>query len=75
MISFLRFLAYVGGVSLVLNIVMGIYIYAIGVSGNLRSDWQSIVGILVFGNMVIAGILVAIGMLISHFIGEVEEVT
>lgn len=66
-----RFLAWIGGSSLILNIAMGIYIYALSATGNLRPDWMPITGKLMMENMMIVTVLVVIGALISHFLDEV----
>lgn len=70
MMTFSRFLAYIGGGSLILNALMGIYIYVLITTGSLRHDWQPIAGKLVLGNMAIVTVLAAIGVVISHLIEE-----
>ena len=70
MMTFSRFVAYVGGGSLILNTLLGIYIHALSTTGLLRHDWYPIAGKLMIGNMVIVAVLIATGVAINHLIGE-----
>ena len=70
MMTFSRFVAYVGGGSLILNVLMGIYIYALSTTGSLRPDWMPVAGKLIVENMGIVTAPVAVGVVISHLIGE-----
>lgn len=70
-VKFSRFLAYIGGGSLFLNIMLGIYINILSISGNLRPDWYPIAGKLMIMNMaIVAGLVTFWALMISHSQGE-----